>query len=199
MRHIFLILFILLIPIATAQEMTRGSALIIESQKSALTVGSEIHSYDMQAAIDVAKEKNLNFAALESIKNEFSTEKSKIENSTDKASFNEIEDSIQNIAQNFRDKAKEIGIRAYLDDLESKKNQLKETNKQELDKLKDNALESRKIALITIFDTNVENLENAVKLASLENSSMEKINFEIYEFKILKQELVNTVNSKDKN
>jgi len=175
-----------------AQSEVSDAVTILDAKKAALSLAAS-------SAIEVAKEKNLNYSELTPIRDEFEKQKDTIGNVQDRASLFATEDLLQNLAKQFLLKAKEIGVRAYGSRLKDKISQLKETRANESEYYSERAIEARKIAILRSFDHHVDIVNNAINKSESRNVSVIEVKAALDEFVSLKPELVSAINSMNKD
>ena len=182
-----------------AQSEVSDAVTILDAKKAALSLAASNHLIQMDSAIEVAKEKNLNYSELTPIRDEFEKQKDTIGNVQDRASLFATEDLLQNLAKQFLLKAKEIGVRAYGSRLKDKISQLKETRANESEYYSERAIEARKIAILRSFDHHVDIVNNAINKSESRNVSVIEVKAALDEFVSLKPELVSAINSMNKD
>ncbi|MEK6968447.1 MAG: hypothetical protein AABX51_07515, partial [Nanoarchaeota archaeon] len=103
-----------------------------------------------------------------------------------------------NLAKEFLVKAKEIGLRAYGEALKGKTKQLEENRANESEYYSEQAVESRKIAMLRFFDNHVDIVNDAINKSLEKNVSMEEVKTALAEFVSLKPKLVSAINTRNK-
>lgn len=153
----------------------------------------------MDAAISVAKEKSLDVSKLQSVKQEFVDQKALLMNASTADSVLSIKSEAISLSKEFRDTAKEIGLKAY-------EEEVNETQKSELEKVRnqtdfytEDAANARMIGLLKFYDQHIEWVERVINLSKSKNVSTILIEQKLAEFKALKPELVDALNSKNKD
>ena len=181
-----------------SQPKASDAAAILDAKKAALSLAATNHLIQMDSAIEVAKEKSLNYSELTPIRDEFKKQMDTIGNAQDRASLFATEDLLQNLAKQFLIKAKEIGLKAYGSRLKDKISQLKENRANESEYYSEQAIEARKIAILRAFDHHVDIVNNAINKSESRNVSVTEVKAALDEFIALKPELVSAINSMNK-
>lgn len=190
------VLFMLYFAIADeASEKT--SAYLLEAKKNALDLAITKFISKMDAAIAVAKEKSLDATKLQSIHDDILAQKELINASTIDE-LKDIRNQVLSSAEDFRKTAKEIGLRAYEDEInESIKTHLDDV-KNQTDFYSEQAAESRKIGLLRFYDQHIERVEKIINYSKSKNVSTTLLEQKLEEFKALKSTLVDALNSGNK-
>ena len=175
------------------------SANLLAAKKDILLTAMTKFIAKMDAAINVAKEKSLDVSKLESVKQEFVDQKELLMNASATDAIMSVKSEAISLAKEFRDTAKEIGLKAY-------EEEVNETQKAELEKVKnqtdfytEQAANARMIGLLKFYDQHIEWVERVINLSKSKNVSTTLIEQKLSEFKALKPELVDALNSRNKD
>ena len=175
------------------------SANLLAAKKDILLTAMTKFIAKMDAAINVAKEKSLDVSKLESVKQEFVDQKELLMNASATDAIMSVKSEAISLAKEFRDTAKEIGLKAY-------EEEVNETQKAELEKVKnqtdfytEQAANARMMGLLKFYDQHIEWVERVINLSKSKNVSTTLIEQKLSEFKALKPELVDALNSRNKD
>jgi hypothetical protein len=153
----------------------------------------------MTAAISVAEQKSLDVSKLEIIQAEFAAQEEILKNATLDGTVTSVRSEAIRLAQEFRDAAKEIGLKAYEDDVNDTEKTEIEKVKNQTDLYTQQAADARLIGLLNFYDQHIAQVEKIINSSKSVNVSTTLIEQKLQEFKGLKPQLVAALNSRDKD
>ncbi len=171
---------------------------VLDARKFALSQAAAQQVVRMDAAIAIATEKSLDDSSLKSIRDAFDKERQNILAATSTGQLSATEDLLQDLAKNFLTASKEIGLRAYVDLVKGRMKKYEEERGNESEYYGEQAVESRKIAMLRFFDQHVELVSDAINKSVARNVSMVTVQAKLDEFIAIKPALVSAINSRDK-
>jgi hypothetical protein len=195
-----MLLLLALCIIAFAEDDTEKIAEnLLLAKKDSLMSAMIKFDAKMAAAVSVAEQKSLDVSKLETIQAEFAAQEATLKNATSDDIVTSIRSEAITLAQEFRDAAKEIGLKAYEDDVN-------DTEKTDLDNVKNQtdfytqqAADARMIGLLNFYDQHIAQVEKIINSSKSLNVSTTLIEQKLQEFKALKPELVAALNSGNKD
>jgi len=193
---IFLFFLLAIMAIAEDDKITEN---LLVAKKDSLIAAMIKFDAKMTAAITIGQQKSLDVSGLEDVQAQFKVQEEILNNATSDDTINSVRSEAIDMAQQFRTKAKEIGLKAYGEEVNETEQADLEKVKNQTDFYTQQAADARMIGLLNYYDQHIAQVEKLINSSKSENVSTTLIEQKLQEFKSLKPEFVSALNSGNKD